>query len=192
MNDVLGYWKNPHDDKNKAERYVEYVLRSEYLCNIFGSLVSRESSILELGCNVGRNLSYLYTNGYKDLTGIDISERALNLGAQTYPNLYENITIKQAEIRDFIKRTPSDAFDCVFTMAVLTHLPYSYDETIKDIARIAKKTIITIEYENTSNWKHFPRNYGTIFKGLGWHEAFVDTALDHYQLPNMICRCFLY
>jgi len=47
--------------------------------------IPQNGKILEIGCNVGRNLNHLYENGFKQLTGIEISENAINALKRMYP-----------------------------------------------------------------------------------------------------------
>ena len=43
-------------------------------------------------------------------------------------------------------------------------------KVFEEIYRISKKVLITLEYENSLHNTHFPRNYGKIFKKLGFEE----------------------
>ena len=76
--DVSEYWKNKKISNNKTinspNSYADVdENRGENIINSFKNInLSKNSTILEMGCNVGRNLNYLYKNGYKNLTGVEI------------------------------------------------------------------------------------------------------------------------
>src|SRR3989338_4703446 len=72
------FWMNP-TKKNLPEcYYATGQERSEALYQVVKRYAGVSASILELGCNVGRNLDYLFSKGYKDLTGVDINEKAIS------------------------------------------------------------------------------------------------------------------
>ena len=72
------YWKNP-DSQNNPIGYLEPIQRSEFLYERIKNVVKPDDSILELGCNVGRNLNYLWNNGYHELSGVDINKETLDI-----------------------------------------------------------------------------------------------------------------
>ena len=70
------YWKNPDDGKNNPEDYLNGNEKTQFLVDIVKKYIDTEKSILEIGCNVGRNLNGLYENNYCNLTGIEINKKA--------------------------------------------------------------------------------------------------------------------
>ena len=50
----------------------------EILLKIISVCKNKDDSILDLGCNSGRHLNYLYNHGYKNLNGVDIMKSALD------------------------------------------------------------------------------------------------------------------
>ena len=168
---VHEYWRNPDAD-NIHTTYVNASQRSEVLVNTVQKyLKEKDSSILEIGCNVGRNLHYLYSANYHNLTGIDINQQALDDMKKFYPDL-RDIQTHCSTIEDQLPKFADKKFDLVFTMAVLEHIhPDSENEVFNEIARITGKYLITIEDEVTAySDRVFPRNYKTIFEGLGLKE----------------------
>ena len=63
IEEVHKYWENPQDGTNQPKNYVIGVSKSEYLFDKIKQF-NKEFKILEIGCNVGRNLDYLYQQGY--------------------------------------------------------------------------------------------------------------------------------
>jgi hypothetical protein len=85
-----------------------------------------------------------------------------------------------------------DEYDCVFTMAVLEHLPYESDGVFREIVRAARYALITIEDERSHTWKHFPRRYDRVFERLGMRqvESLSCDAVDGLGSP-FVARVFL-
>jgi 2-polyprenyl-3-methyl-5-hydroxy-6-metoxy-1,4-benzoquinol methylase len=149
------YWASPYDEPNSPIAYSKHNKRSEYLLSVLPLYVKNTESILEIGCNIGRNLNALFENGYTNLTGIDINAEALKQSKKVYPNLDVNL-INQT-IENWVSE--KDKFDCIFSMAVMVHIPYESDWVFKKISKKAKKTLITIEDEKML---HGSTSQGTI------------------------------
>jgi 2-polyprenyl-3-methyl-5-hydroxy-6-metoxy-1,4-benzoquinol methylase len=140
--------------------------------------VNPDDKILELGCNVGRNLHALYQAGYSNLHGVDINLDAIKLLYKTYPDL--RAIIHHSTIQKFLIK--DEHYDCIFTLAVLMHI---FDDWIfEHISRKANNVIITIENEHANYWKCKPRNYQEVFENLGWKQAHKLAGSENYQLSR--------
>jgi SAM-dependent methyltransferase len=118
--------------------------RSQTILNVVSSLITHEDSILEIGCNLGRNLNHLWQAGYRNLSGMEISEYAVNRLRKEYPCLAATpVDIGPAERS--IQNYCSDSVDLIFTMAVLEHLHPDNKRLFGDIARVARKYVLAIE-----------------------------------------------
>lgn len=164
---IHSYWRSPPTE-NAPERYAweSRGERSRFLVSLVERYASSDARILEVGCNVGRNLEYLRRAGFMNLTGIDINPQAVALMGQTYPELADLATIKVGAAEDIIPSFGDSEFDVVFTLAVLEHIHPESEWLFAHLARIAR-TLITIEDERTVHWRVFPRNYREVFEGLG-------------------------
>ena len=84
----------------------------EFLANY----VLPEEKVLDIGCGNGR-LMQLFREIEIDYTGVDTSERLINIAKQIYPNEIFQV----AEALDL--PLPPSNFDKVFSVAVLHHIP---------------------------------------------------------------------
>ncbi|UFJ42541.1 class I SAM-dependent methyltransferase [Brevibacillus humidisoli] len=189
--ELYNYWRNP-EEGNHPDKYIVPVERSRFLHQYIKKYVTDpNASILEPGCNVGRNLNYLYQAGYKDLTGIEISENAVNLLKETYPDLAREAAIYNAPIEDVIATFKTNQFDMVYAMAVLEHIHPDSDWIFAEMARIAKSYIITIEAESSVTERHFPRNYKLVFEPFGFQQIEEETNCIRAGLgQDFIARVF--
>jgi SAM-dependent methyltransferase len=166
--DVLhAYWREPWDGRNGPRTYVADAAneRSRFLVDLLGRHVPTTASVLEIGCNAGRNLKHLHDAGYRHLSGLDISPEAVALMRGTYPDLAA-VPVTVAPMEEALPDLDDDAFDAVFTMAVLEHVHPDSAWVFGEMARIAG-TVVTVEDEQLQSWRHFPRNYRTIFEAMG-------------------------
>lgn len=84
-NELHQYWRQPWDGFNLPQDYLKGEARSQFLGEIMNKYAKPNSIILEVGCNVGRNLNYLFLAGFRRLSGIEISEKAVQLLKESYP-----------------------------------------------------------------------------------------------------------
>jgi SAM-dependent methyltransferase len=142
---------------------------TEYLVSLVKQYVKPDASIVELGCNAGRNLYQLWQAGYQNLSGVEINSGALNLMKQKFPDM--NVKAYEGSIEDRIRALGE--FDLVFTIAVLEHIHIDSEWVFEEIARKAKRYLITIEgEEKIESDLHFPRNYKSIFENLGMRQVY--------------------
>ncbi|MGP4038669.1 class I SAM-dependent methyltransferase [Gracilibacillus sp. D59] len=186
LDEIHDYWINQSIPKN----YIKHVKRSEFLAKYVKNYIEPKGKIIEIGCNVGRNLNHLYENDFKKLTGIEISEKAIIELKKTYPSLYESAEIIHSPIEDIIKDFTSNHFDLVFTMAVLQHIHPDSEWIFEEIANITKSYLIIIEAEKQKHWRVFPRNYKEIFEKLGLKQVEENIVDQSEGLKKYTVRVF--
>jgi len=124
--------------------------------------------------------------------GVEISEDAINLMKQVYPEMAKQIKIYNSPVEDIIKDFEDNAFNVVFTMAFLEHIHPDSKFIFPEMVRITSKYLITIEDERGTSWRHFPRNYKRIFEFLGPKEIQKFNCEGIRGLgPNFQARIFL-
>ena len=164
---IQAYWRSP-DAANDPREYLKPRARSRFLVDLLHKYVPTSGTLLELGCNVGRNLNEAYEAGYLHLEGVDINPEAITLLKQSYPETARASTLHVSRIEDYI--LSCGVKDCIFTMAVLVHIHPASDWIFAEIAKRAK-TLIVIEGEYGATSRHFARNYKTIFERLGLRQV---------------------
>lgn len=181
------YWLNP-DEINITSGHLLGGKRSEYLVSLVKQYVKPYVSILELGCNVGSNLNHLWKSGYHNLSGVEINSEALKLMKQNFAEM--QVITYEGSIEDRIKDLGE--YDLVFTMAVLEHIHSDSEWVFSEIARRAKRYLITIEGElKILSELHIPRNYKNIFESLGLQQLYEMHLSQKEGLnPNFYARVF--
>jgi len=175
--EILNFWKNPNDI-NLPETYI-LGQRSLLLSELFKQTdIKLDYSILELGCNVGRNLNYLYINGYHDLFGIEININAKPIMKREFPLMYENSYI----CWNSIERSLVPIVNVIFTMAVLEHIHPDSEWLFEEIAGRFTEYLITIEDENVVSDRHFVRNYKDVFENLGLTQIYEQNCVGVPEL----------
>ncbi|MEA5389389.1 class I SAM-dependent methyltransferase [Haloarculaceae archaeon H-GB11] len=154
---------------------------SECLLSILDQYVPRDARVLELGCSAGRHLAALADAGYSNLTGVDVNADALDVLAETYPNLAETGTFHVAAIEDYVPELDEEAFDVVFSVETLQHLHPDVAWVFDDIASIVGELLITVENETG---EYGAVNYVDDDVPLyyrDWQQVFTDRGLVEVQ-----------
>lgn len=190
---LLEYWRNPKDGLNEPMMYLRPIgwLRSVQLYRIISELIPvfEQPKILEIGSNIGRNLMILKFGNYTNLSGIEVSEEAIALMRKVFPTSNNKITTYLGPVEELIHTLKTDEFDIIFTMAVLEHLPLESVHVFKQMVRVTRKYLVTIEDERCTSWRHFPRRYDKVFKKLGLKQIRVIKRIDGLS-SAFVCRIF--
>lgn len=180
---VKQYWLNP-EPKNTPDKYIAGK-RGDYLVMLMKKYVPKDAAILELGCNVGRNLERLRLAGYEHLQAIELNPKALELMKTAFPLLAGTFTC--GTIEDILPGL--EPVDVIYTMAVLEHIHPDSAFVFPEIVKHAR-TIIVIEDEVCDNLRICPRNYGEIFCDLGAHQLYEHVCTDIPELERCVARVF--
>lgn len=190
------FWQNLTEDElpDGWNSYLNQTGRSKFLQNLICHRVSDEARILELGCNAGRNLHFLHSNGYQNLSGIEINKQAIDFLKTEFPELAADADLYVDEIEGIITEFETESIDLCFTIAVLEHIHPDSEFVFEEMARVSAEYIVTLEDEGKVSPKHVPRNYGEIFTAFGFEE--IETVHrndmpDYVELPSdFVARVF--
>jgi len=129
-------------------------------------LLNRDSPILEIGCNSGRSLDYLFRKGFKNLSGVEIGAKAVESFSKTFPDTYKNSRIIVGDVADEILKLKDDTFDLVFTHSVLVNISAKNNFIFREMCRICRGYILILENEGSS--RAFPRDFQKMFEKNGF------------------------
>ena len=135
--------RNTFDNTNKFNEFYlnRYSIGRDEFYKKYLSSIPKDSYILEVGSNIGNQLSSLSRVGYKNLYGIEIQRDAINYAHEKIPSL--DIIYGQAQDIPF----KVNYFDAVFTNNVLIHIsPKNIKDVMGEIYRSSKKYIFGFEY----------------------------------------------
>jgi len=181
----VDFWKSAFNSPEFAgNRPIDYATKPGGIVRVLHDFwqpeVKTDCSILELGCNAGANLHYLSLLGYSTLGGIELNSAALEQMQQSFAES-THWHIYQGSFEVILPILADKSFDVVFTMAVAMHIHPSINYIFKEVARIARMYILTLEEERNASSIQFPRNYQRVFGKLGWHQ------IKYSQISNAAC-----
>lgn len=158
------FWRQPAPPGNDPEDYLKPGQRSRALERLLEGTPTG-ARILEIGCNVGRNLAHLADQGYTNLEGVEINPHAVALLRKSYPQLAETpVHIGPAEE---VLPTLEAPLDVIYTMAVLTHIHPDGSVVFDEMARLAKQLVL-VEVNHLAASYIYPHDFEAIFTRHGF------------------------
>jgi len=135
--------------------------------------VPRSARILEVGCNIGNQLSMLREMGFSNLYGIEIQHYALNQAKSRARGI--NVVEASALEIPFC----NESFDLVFTSGVLIHIaPADLPLALAEIHRCTRKYIWGFEYHSRSLMEVAYRGQQNLLWKMNYEQAFLHQFDD--------------
>lgn len=162
---------------------------SELVREALAARLDRDAAVLELGCGSGRHLRHLAAHGFGNLSGIDIDSGAFETMRETYPELAAAGTFHCGSLTDVLGEFDDGAFDAVYSVETLQHVPPDAEAVFGEIARITDEVLVTAEIEDPKRESApadpdvnyvddetplYYRDWGEVFTSLGLVEVDVD------------------
>ncbi|NET24746.1 bifunctional 2-polyprenyl-6-hydroxyphenol methylase/3-demethylubiquinol 3-O-methyltransferase UbiG [Okeania sp. SIO1I7] len=176
------YWSNIGVSKG----YTKAALWSHKISDEIISF--NPSSVLEFGCNAGRNLKTLLEKdeSIRNYLGLDINQDAINYG-----NSQGLEKLKVGDENSLIK-IYSGAYDICFTVSVIDHIPQPLN-VVLNLIRISKKACLLLEPFLGDNGKVIA-NYSVQKKNVlettpysySWNYEQLLQAINIYEFLNKL------
>jgi SAM-dependent methyltransferase len=158
------FWTQERPPGNVPADYLVPVARSKALLEMISDLPA-DSRILEVGCNVGRNLAYLHDHGYRNVEGIEINPHAVAMLRESFPQLADN-AIHLGPAGEHLPGFADDSYDLVFTMAVIEHIHPDEAFIFDDFVRVSPR-VLSIEPKRRHTHRQFPHDVEQVFTSRG-------------------------
>ncbi|MGE5418067.1 MAG: methyltransferase domain-containing protein [Acidobacteriota bacterium] len=175
------YWQRQQvNSEHGPDKYLEADSITRTVLDEFITNMDRSASFIEIGCNAGRNLNYLYENGFCNLAGMDINETAIKeIMPANFPGLYQCGKFYIGNSAVEIKGIADESYDVVFSIAVLIHIPPDNISLFKDMVRISKRYIVVFTDENINY------DFAKVFERLGCQLVYKRLYYGEDSIKNM-------
>lgn len=155
------YWAQRHwrtqnqGDRHGFDKYNIFHPRIPIIISELQSRVQSENSILDLGCNCGYYLSLLKKEGYRNLSGIDISPVAIQYGKEQLGLSDVDLTVGSFE--EILPKFAAERaqFDLLYTLGATIELVHPSFDIIGHICKISKRFIVLIISESGHSYPRF-------------------------------------
>ncbi len=136
---------------------------------------SIDASIVDLGCNSGANLNFLYQSGYRRLAGVDAGRQALELFACTFPEAFACARPANDLFQHYLLAHDTDAFDVLHSNGATLELVHPSFPIVAEICRVIRDSV----YLDICERGHaYPRRYVEQFARHGFVLVHSERASD--------------
>ncbi len=136
---------------------------------------SSEASVLDLGCNSGANLNFLYQAGFRQLYGVDAGGQAIKHFAQVFPDTYATAEITHDLFQHYLLACPDNFVDVIHSNGATLELVHPSFPIVAEICRVARRAV----YVDIQERGHaYPRDYIAQFRSHGFELVYCDRPTD--------------
>lgn len=132
-------------------------------------------SIMDMGCNSGANLNFLYQAGYRNLYGVDASGAALEHFARIFTETFEVADVRHDLFQRYLNRCPDRMVDVIHSNGATLELVHPSFPIVSEMCRVARRAV----YVDIQERGHaYPRDYIAQFHRYGFQLVYCDRPTD--------------
>lgn len=132
-------------------------------------------SVMDMGCNSGANLNFLYQAGYRRLYGVDASGAALQHFAEVFPDTLACADVRHDLFQRYLQRCPDGMVDVIHSNGATLELVHPSFPIVAELCRVARRAV----YVDIQERGHaYPRDYIAQFRRHGFELAYCDRPRD--------------
>lgn len=139
------------------------------------SVTSPDESVLDMGCNSGANLNFLYQAGFRKLYGVDASRQALKLFEASFPEAFSCAEVSHDLFQRYLLHCPDGLVDVVHSNGATLELVHPSFPIVAQMCRIARKSVMV---DIVERGHAYPRYYISQFKMNGFELVYCERPVD--------------
>jgi len=178
---IFEKWRKAKKGDNIGyHHYLEIDRSAEMLLEQVTSRAGSFDPILDLGCNVGRELNHLWKMGYRNLAGVEIGEEPVRAMREVFPEMASASRIFNQSMTEAVRNFQDGEFQVVYAHGSLVSLSARDQHVFDHMCRITRRFIVTVENE----WSGmlFPRNFEKVFTSRGMKQ--IHEQAIHSESPK--------
>ena len=129
--------------------------------------VSKNSHILDVGCNSGSLVYNLWQLGFHTLFGVDIDKSRIERGQSAYPEIKEFLRVYDGSKLPF----EDEKFDVITMFDVLEHIEYIEKFLMIEISRVLKKGGMLL-FQTPNKYTNIPTKHRELEYYINPYESF--------------------
>ena len=187
--DMAERWReaNPESDLG-YKHYLELDDAAKKLLDQVKARTNTGDSVIDLGCNVGRDLNELWNAGYRSLTGVEIGLAPVRAMREVFPEMAAGARIVNKSMDEAIREFWDAEFKLVYTHGSLISLNAGKQSVFDHMCRITQRWIITVE--NEWNPVLFPRDFSKVFTDRGMRQVYSEIIRKLGSRNQTVLRVF--
>jgi len=154
--DVIEWAQGGKGKLKDSTHFMEVNNGSIQAMALIGKIIhSKDFSIIDLGCNCGKNLALLWELGYRNLFGVDAMKEGISEFSKIYPDVYAASEISHDTFEHFLSRSAHRSFDVIFSWSATIELVHPSFNIVKEICRVARYQVILALNEGNQGYTRF-------------------------------------
>jgi len=178
------YYDEYYKTQSKYEGTRQHEMHDIFTFNNFKHIlkeyISKEGSILEVGCSTGKLLHFIKQNDYKNILGVEPAPECKTIAKDKY-----NITVETATFNNFKTK---DKYDLIIFSAVLEHLVDIRNTVIKAYSLLKDNGMIYICVPDAGQ---FFKKFNEPFGEFSTEHINFFTKLSLFQLMSNCEKVFI-
>ena len=145
------------DARSEGQWQPENYIRNEptRLVSAICSFVPPDSSLLELGCNRGTDMTALWQSGFRRFRGVDASGAGLEQFKMTSPKVWNSCQISHDLFQRYLLNMQDELVDYVYSQGATIELVHPSFPIVQEVCRVAKIGVLL----DLSPYDHLRRAY---------------------------------
>ena len=170
--DFGGRWSLAFYDRPEHSRLVSKIIEE----------VPLDASLMELGCNRGTDMNFLYLAGYWNFKGVDVSGAGLREFARAYPDTWACADIEHDLFQRYLMNQASKSVEFIYSNGATIELVHPSFPIVQEICRVARLGVL-LELHLTG---HIPRDYLWQFKRNGFSVKYSTQPEDSSDRSHLM------
>lgn len=147
--------------KPQEINFIKYILKN----------TDKDDFILDICCNQGRFLKYLFKNGYHNLYGVDIMKPAIDILKKSPEYMKGGINAECKMAQDYLFSCKNKSMDYAITYTASIELIHPNFKLFEELNRITRKGFIFVINENKQG---YPRFYRYLIEKAGFKKVKIN------------------
>ena len=144
--------------------------------------VPRSETLMELACNAGCDLNFLYQAGYVRIKAVDVSGAALAIFEERFPAAWAASSVSHDLLQHYLPAQDSKSVDTIFSNGAALELVHPSFPIVKEMCRVARSSVIL---ELSPRITGYPRDYVGQFRKHGFHVTYSSEDIDDSYLSHL-------
>lgn len=163
--EIGGHWSPTHYLRENPTRPAQRVIDT----------LPRTETLMEIGCNSGCDLNFVYQAGFRNIKAVDVSGQALVTFQKLFPEAWANAEVSHDLFQRYLLVQPSKSVDTIYSNGAAIELVHPSFPIVREMCRIARNGVILELNPRTTG---YPRDYAGQFHQRGFNLAYSTEEAD--------------
>jgi len=163
--EIGGHWSPSNYLRDKPTRPAQRVI----------DVLPRSATLMELACNSGCDLNFLYQAGFLGIQAVDVSGAALAAFKELFPEAWASASVSHDLLQRYLLAQASKSVDTIYSNGAALELLHPSFPVVREVCRVAQHGVV-LELNPRSTG--YPRDYIGQFRKEGFSVGYTTEKAD--------------